>query len=78
MPPAARKVCDFPGCNRGPPDGDDNPTAYITPPDLQRREEVVADLREHVNMAHELPLKLVETDVKKLATETAKIEAENQ
>ena len=78
MPPANRKTCDFPGCNRDPPDDDGVATPYLTPPDLQRRKEVVADLKEHVNMAHLLPLQHVEYDVKRTAAETAKIEAENK
>ena len=78
MPNATRKICDFPGCTRGPLDANEEPTPYITPAGLQQREEVNADLREHLNMAHELPLKHAESEVKKLAAETAKIEAENQ
>ena len=49
----------------------------MTPPDPKRRDEITADLEEHVNMAHELPLSHAEAEVKKLTVEMAKFEAQN-
>ena len=62
MPPAARKRCDFPGCNRGPPTPEGEPDCYTTPEGLATRELVTADLREHVKMVHILPIKAVEAE----------------
>ena len=76
MAPATRKVCDFPGCDAGEPDGDDCPQPYATPSNLQTRDEVSQDLREHVFRAHELPLRVSEAAVNKLKAETGKIQAE--
>ena len=62
MPPAARKRCDFPSCNRGPPTPEGEPDCYTTPEGLATRELVTADLREHVKMVHILPIKAVEAE----------------
>ena len=83
MPNATRKICPFPHCSLSEPDDDGNPTPYVTPPELQRRDEVTADLKDHVFMAHELPLHHTESDTKlmaeatKIREEAAKINAES-
>ena len=64
---------DFPGCAAGEPDGDRCPQPYATPSNLQTRDEVATDLKEHVFRAHELPLQVSEAAVNKLKAETQKI-----
>ena len=66
MPPAARRSCDYPGCDKGPqPDDPDTPRGpYVTHQDCQTRVEVNEDLDRHIKMAHELPLKNREIEVK--------------
>ena len=83
MPPAARKNCDFPGCIAGPTDEDGTRTQYITPEGLATRAEVTADLLQHVEMAHILPIKLLEAqrdatqaEANKATAEAAKIREE--
>ena len=76
MPPAARKRCDFPGCDRGQPTADGQPDCYSTPEGLATRELVQADLKEHVEMAHILPIKAVEADERKLLARAALVKAE--
>ena len=76
MPPATRKICDYPGCTRGPPDDDGNATPYITELGIATRAEVVADLMNHVKMAHELPLKLKESQADATRAEAEKLRAE--
>ena len=49
-------LCEYPGCSAGPPGQDQQPTAYITHEDNRTRAEVMQDLLNHVNMAHQLPL----------------------
>ena len=63
MPPAARKRCDFPGCSAGEPDEDGNGGPYITPEGLALRAEVTADLLQHVEFAHTLPIKMLEAQL---------------
>ena len=76
MPNATRKICNFPGCTAGEPDADENPTPYITPPYLQRRDKVSDDLKQHVFMAHELPLRHADAANNKLMAEATKIREE--
>ena len=76
MPDAARKVCDFPNCSRGPPDANSQPTPYVTPTGLRTREDVNEDLKQHVDTAHLLPIRLAEAESRKLEMEARKIEAE--
>ena len=77
MPNATRKICNFPNCSYGDPDDDGNLTPYVTPPDLQRRDEVTSDLKDHVFMAHELPLRHEEIATARITAETAQIQAQN-
>ena len=68
MPPATRKQCDYPTCDRGPiDDNTGNQMPYITPVGIQTREEVNEELRQHVETAHLLPIRL---------NESARIDAE--
>merc|ERR1712059_65973 len=60
MPTAQRKRCDFPGCSSGEQDLDGNSGPYITPEGLALRAEVTADLLQHIKIAHELPLQLLQ------------------
>ena len=76
MPPATRKHCDFPGCDRGPLDDDGNKSCYVTPEGLPTRAEVMEDIKNHILMAHELPLRHSEAEVNKVKADTAKLEAE--
>ena len=76
MPNATRKICTFPGCTYGEPDADENPTPYVTPPDLVRRDEVSLDMKEHVFMSHELPLRHVESQTNRTMAEATKIREE--
>ena len=76
MPNATRKLCNYPDCTFGEPDDDGNPTLYVTPADLQRRDEVTADLKDHVFMAHELPLRHSESATNKIMAEATKLREE--
>ena len=76
MAPATRQVCDYPGCSRGEPGENGEPTPYVTLQGLATRADVGEDLRTHVYRCHELPLRLAEMEVAKLKAETGKIEAE--
>ena len=66
MPNATRKICDYPGCALGPLDANHLPTPYVTPVDLRTREEVTEDLKQHVETAHQLQIRLAEAESKKL------------
>ena len=76
MPPATRKVCDYPGCDRGPGDAEGNPTPYVTEEGIPTRAEVVSDLMNHVKMAHELPNKAKESQAEATRAEAEKLRAE--
>ena len=76
MPPAARKLCDFPGCTSGPPDDNSQPTPYITAQDCQTRAEVMDDLKTHIRVAHEIPFQMAKDSTLRIAIEAMKIEAE--
>ena len=73
MPDANRKCCDFPGCTRGPLDANQQPTPYVTPTGLRTRDEVNGDLKQHVDTAHMLPMRLAEAESRKLDMEARKI-----
>ena len=84
MPPAARKACDYPGCNLGPPDDQGVRGPYLTSLDKTKRDEVVEDLKNHMEMTHLLPIRLAEDETKKmearanaLLAEAKKLEEEN-
>ncbi len=49
---ATRKLCDYPAFDKGVPDGDGNPTPYLTEEGIATRADVVTDLMNHVKMAH--------------------------
>ena len=76
MPAAARKRCNFPACDRGMPDEDGNPDCYTTPEGLQTRDQVSADLKEHVDMAHLMPIRMLEAEEKKLQAQANLVKAE--
>ena len=76
MPAATRQRCDFPGCDRGPPNEDGVNDCYTTPEGLQTRELVNQYLKEHVEMAHLLPIRAIEAEEKKLAAQASVIRAE--
>ena len=70
MPTPARRMCEYPGCEGGPPDDDGVRGPYWTHEDNVRREEVIDDLKQHVKMVHELPIhtKQAATEALKAAT----------
>ena len=76
MPAAARKRCDFPGCDRGLQTPEGEPDCYVTPEGLPTRAEVIQDLKEHVEMAHVLPMRMLEAEEKKLLASAALVKAE--
>ena len=76
MPYATRKVCPFPGCDHGEPDGEGNPQPYITPEGIATRSEVNEELKDHVHMAHKLIIEHKKVEVSKINAEAAKIQAE--
>ena len=71
MAPATRKYCDYPGCDRGPESG-----PYVTDEGIATRADVMADLNNHVRMAHELPLKLQESKAEATRAEAERLRAE--
>ena len=75
MAPAARKYCDYPGCDRGP-EVNGQPTPYITDEGIATRADVMADLNNHVRMAHELPLKMQESKAEATRAEAERLRAE--
>ena len=75
MAPAARKYCDYPGCDRGP-ELNGQPTPYITDEGIATRADVMADLNNHVRMAHELPLKMQESKAEATRAEAERLRAE--
>ena len=78
MPNASRRTCDYPGCDSGPPDANNLRGPYVTSLDNVRREEVTDDLKNHVEMAHLLPIRLEEAATKKIEAEANKLLAEAQ
>ena len=71
MPPAKRKLCEYPGCTLGPPDTETGvPTPYVSDEECVTRAEVVEDLKNHVKMAHELPFQLQENNTRQFKAET--------
>ena len=76
MPNARRQTCDYPGCRGGTPDDDCNPQPYVTEEGLARRDEVSADMKEHVRRAHELPLEAAKSEVEKIKAEAEKLRYE--
>ena len=76
MPPASRNRCDFPGCNRGTPTPDGSPDCYTTPEGLATHDLVKADLKEHVEMAHILPIKAMEAEEKCYRAQADLVKAE--
>ena len=78
MPNATRRSCDYPGCDAGPPDANNIHRPYVTHPDNVRREEVTEDLKQLVEMAHLLPIRLEEAASCKIEAEANKILAEAQ
>ena len=77
MPNATRQRCDFPGCDRGPPNEDGINDCYTTPEGLGTRELVQQYLKEHVEMAHVLPIKALEAEEKKIRAQAALVQAES-
>ena len=56
--------------DQGPEDGDGVPSQYITPEGIPTRAEVAEDLKQHVEMAHVLPLRLAESKVNQTKAES--------
>ena len=76
MPPASRKTCDYPFCDKGPPDDRiGSPTPYITPDGLTTRQEVNEDLKFHVDTAHMMVIRFNEWEAKRIDAEARKNEA---
>ena len=65
MAPAAPRTCDYPGCSLGPPDDNGVRGPYVIHVENTRKEEVIEDLKTHLEMAHTLPLKAQELELKK-------------
>lgn len=76
MPSATRKYCDFPECSSGPLDNNHLPTPYVMPADLRTREEVFEDMRQHVETAHKLRIRMTEAEAKKIEMEAKKLKFE--
>ena len=76
MPPAARKVCDYPGCQSGPPGENAAPSPLITAENNITKEEVTADLKDHTERAHLLPLRLAENATKAREAEALVIQVQ--
>ena len=74
MPPASILTCTFPGCQSGPtPEGEDTPGSYITHIECQTRADVKEDLKDHVHMVHDLPLKHQQVQVSQYQAETDRL-----
>ena len=57
-------------------DANQLPTPFITSVDLRTREEVSEEMRNHMEIAHMLQIKLAEAEAKKIEMELRKIEME--
>ena len=75
MPPASRKLCDYPGCTSGPLNADQQPTPFITSEDNTKKEEVSEELKNHMERAHLLPIRLAENATKAREVEALVIQA---
>lgn len=66
MPPAARRTCDFPGCQLGPePEDPETPRGqYIRHVECKTHAEVTDDYKTHIEVAHRLPIKNHELTLK--------------
>ena len=74
MPPASRRTCTVPGCTSGPlAEGEETPGPYVTHVECATRAEVSEDLRDHVNMVHDLPLKTQQVQVHQYQAETERL-----
>ena len=78
MPVASRRTCEFPRCVSGPtPEGADTPGPYISHVDCTTRSEVQEDIRDHVNMVHNLPLEHQKLSVKQYEAQTERMKITN-
>ena len=78
MPVASRRTCEFPGCVSGPiPEGSETPGPYISHVDFTTRAEVQEDIRDHVNMVHNLPLEHQKLSVKQYKVQTERMKVTN-
>ena len=76
MAPASRKMCQVQGCQYGDPDEHGARGPYITDPECTRRDEVLADITNHVEMAHNFLMRQAEDETKKIAAKAQLIDAE--
>ena len=79
MPNASRRECEFPGCVSGPPrEGHDTNGPYLSHPECATRAEVTEDIKNHVEMVHNLPLKHQEVQVEQYKAKTERIRVQQQ
>lgn len=75
MPPAFCRTCDYPGCKSGPEDHNNIRRPFITSEDNRWREELTEDIKQHVEMAHMIPIRLEDAATKKIEAKACKVEA---
>ena len=74
MPVASRRTCTVPGCKSGPlVEGEDEPGPYNTHVEFATRAEVTEDLRDHVKMVHELPIRAQQVQVGQYQAENERL-----
>ena len=76
MPPPSQKRCDYPGCSYGTPGENGEATPFFTSDSNTKKEEVIEELKNHVEMAHLLPIRLAEDRTKALENQAQLVQAE--
>ena len=78
MPNAARRSCQVPGCELGPPDDNGIRGPYFTHEENATKAEVKEDLESHVEMAHKIPMQQAQTNTKQVEASTQQIQAKTK
>ena len=74
MPLASRRTCTVPNCKSGPlVEGEDEPGPYISHVECATRAEVSEDIRDHVRMAHEIPIQAQQAQITQYQAENERL-----
>ena len=78
MPTASRRACEYPGCTSGPPGEGGVNGPYLSHEDCSTKAEVTEDIKNHVEMAHRLPMQVQQNAANLIGQETARIKAQTE